>query len=186
LANVAYTYFTSLPRIENEHDLHRVAMASNGRISMQTTSTRVQEEMLELKVYRGNTEGRTAALEFWLPSALAAPGHLYLHPAGVEPAWYEVVGPEIIRVGVEPGESVHFAGDRLVRRPHRPKSFEYVVLGDASQIEGLAAPYEEEDTLHLMHLERLNDGLDFFNFWQLHANSDQVSLRIPEMRLLKP
>jgi hypothetical protein len=32
LQNVAYTYFTSLPRIRNQQDLNRIAMASTGKI----------------------------------------------------------------------------------------------------------------------------------------------------------
>jgi hypothetical protein len=187
LINVAYAYFTTLPQVRGEEDLRRIAMSSEGRIGMQTTSDRMREEVLELKVYRGDTRGRTSSLAFRVPSALVAPAHLYLHPLTRSgPAWYEVIGPEIVRVGVEPGSSLNFLADGMISEPDRPKEFDYVVLGDASTIAGLAAPYEEEDTRGVAHLERLDGGQDLFEFWRSNANSDQVAGRAPEPRVLAP
>jgi hypothetical protein len=41
---------TSLPKIETQQDLHRIAMAYGGTIRLQTTSGRPIEEVLELPV----------------------------------------------------------------------------------------------------------------------------------------
>ncbi|MEQ1783375.1 MAG: hypothetical protein ABMA14_18620, partial [Hyphomonadaceae bacterium] len=62
LINVAYVYLTSLQEIRDEADLHRIAMACNGRIELRTTSARAAEAFLSLPVYRESTRGRTAAL----------------------------------------------------------------------------------------------------------------------------
>ncbi|WP_180901479.1 hypothetical protein [Martelella soudanensis] len=44
------------------------------------------------------------------------------------------------------------------------KRFDYLVVGDASSIDGLAAPYDEEETDQVVHVERLDAGLDLFEF----------------------
>jgi len=184
LVNVAYTYLTSLPNILSEEDLRRIAMASTGKVELQTTSSRRLEEVLTLKVYRESTSGRTAPLSFWLPTALIAPPPLLLHPyTGREPAYYEVVGPEIARIGLKPGGKVVLDGGLIGVDPANLKPFSYVVLGDASTLEGLRAPYLEEDTQSIAHLEQLVD-IDVFQFWLSHKNSDQVTGRIFEPKIL--
>jgi hypothetical protein len=59
-----------------------------------------------------------------------------------------------------------------------------VVLGDADTPEGLIAPFDEEDTKALLHIEESRLGT-FFDFWYAHANSDQVSARAPELLQFK-
>ena len=56
----------------------------------------------------------------------------------------------------------------------------------ASTIRGVSAPFEEEDTKEVMHLQKLSDAMDLFGYWLQHANSDLVSGRKPEPRLLGP
>lgn len=186
VVNVAYTYFTSLPAIVSEHDLHRIAMASDGTLLLQTTSGRSCEEVLELQVYRSSTRNRTTPVPFDLPCRFVAPPHLYLHmPAGGDPAYYEVVGPEILRVGLKPGATLPFSGRDICPRPSDLKRFDYVILGDTSTVAGLAAPYDEEQTTQVTHLERLDDGLDLFQFWLANQNTDQVSGRVFEPKLVK-
>ncbi len=154
LANVAYGYFTSLPRIEAEEDLRRIAMASDGEIRFQTTSDRTREETLTLKVRRGNTLEMTTPLAFSVPCGIIAPTHLYIHPnVGVNPTYYEVIGPEIVRVGVNPKASLRFSGREISALGLDLKHFDYVVLGDASTITGLAAPHDEEETREVTHIE---------------------------------
>ena len=103
LANVAYAYLTSMPSISTEHDLRRISMSSGGTISMQTTSARTREETLELAVYRESTVLRTATLPVRVASNLLVPPHLLIHRPVGDMAYYEVVGPEIYRIGVAPG-----------------------------------------------------------------------------------
>lgn len=186
LTNVSYGYFTSLPSIGSEDDLRLVAMASDEVIRFQTTSGRLREEVLSLKVYRGNTGDRTSALPFDVPCAAIAPAHLLLHPCvGSEPAYYEVVGPEIVRVGVKPSARLRLTGTDVGIDPGDGKRFAYVVVGDASTVDGLAAPYAEEETRQIVHLEQLGAGTDLFEFWLKHRNTDQVTGRTFEPRKLE-
>lgn len=187
LSNVSYGYFTSLPTIRSEEDLRLVAMASDEVIQFQTTSDRIQEEVLSLKVYRGNTRDRTSALPFDVPCGAIAPSHLLLHPfVGREPAYYEVVGPEIVRVGVKPSAKLRLTGTEVGINRGDAKRFDYVVVGDAATVDGLAAPYAEEETRQIVHLEKLDVGMDLFDFWLQHQNSDQVTGRSFEPRQLQP
>lgn len=186
LVNVAYVYFTSLPKIRRPEDLNRIAMASNGVLRFQTTSRRLREEVLEIQVYREKTTGRTSTLEIEVPSAFLAPSHLNFHPLTDEPAYYEIVGPEIFRVGLQPGSV--FPIPRSFANPlsDELKRFHYIVLGDTSEIDGLGAPYDEEETDQVMHHEQLDRGLNLFEFWLANANTDQVSGRVPEPIMLEP
>lgn len=186
LINVAYAYFTTLPRIAGEADLHRVAMASDGQIGFQTTSDRPLEQTLVLQVYRGDTGDRTAALAFDVPAALLAPAHLLIHPVSRgQLAYFEVVAPEVARIGVNPSASLTLTGGQVSIAGTDRKAFDIVILGDASTLEGLAAPYDEEDTRQVAHLEPLIDG-DLFNFWLGHQNQDLVSGRTFEPPRLEP
>ena len=183
LANVAYAYLTSLPSIGSEEDLRRIAMSSDGMIRFQTTSSRPREATLELTVYRENTTGRTARLKTTVATDLLAPPHLLIHRPLNDQAYYEVVGPEIYRVGVKPGAALAYAGASVTADPAVLKCFDYVVIGDASTLDGLSAPYDEEETGEVVHIEKLNAGVDLFDFWQANRNSDQVSDRMPEPRI---
>lgn len=187
LANVAYVYLTSLPKIVHPEDLNRIAMASSGKIAFQTTSHRPTERMLELAVYRESTTGRTSVVKVGVPSSLLAPPHLLLHPQVFgSSAYYEAVGPEIFRIGVKPGTKMPIPHGLASPAASDLKTFEYIVLGDASELEGLAAPYAEEETEHVMHLELIDGESDLFAFWLNNANSDQITGRTFEARRLEP
>ena len=184
LKNVAYTYFSSLPQVANEDDLHRIAMASKGKIGFQTTSDRLREETLFLKVYRSDTGGRTAALAFDVPTALIAPPPLLLHHmVRAAPAYFEIVGPEIFRVGVRPGAALSSNSTEISVTPGDARAFDYLVLGNAATLDGLAAPYDEEDTKEITLLERLT-GQDVFEFWMAHQNEDLISGRSFEAKVV--
>ncbi|KAA0695395.1 hypothetical protein DTW90_22765 [Neorhizobium sp. P12A] len=187
LENVAYTYFTSLDKIGSEADLHRIAMASNGQIRFQTTSSRETEATLTLDVYRGSTKGRTSTLARYIPVDMLAAPHLHFHHSiMIEAAWYEIVSPEIYRVGVKPGATLPLGKDAVGCDSASLKSFDHVALGDTSTLPGLAAPYDEETTDQLMHTQMLGEDIDLFQFWRRNANTDQVSGRTPEARVLEP
>lgn len=187
LQNVAYTYFTSLPKISTEEDLRRIAMASAGSIKFQTTSDRTIEEVLELTVYRESTHGRTNSVEVTVPTEVLAPPHLLFHPlTRSNPAYYEIVGPEIYRVGLLPNSTLSIPKRSVIVKTEDLKFFQYIVVGNASELAGLAAPYDEEETKQIMHLEALANSIDFFDFWRNNANSDQTGNRTAEVRLLNP
>ncbi|AZO24392.1 MAG: hypothetical protein E5W38_01455 [Mesorhizobium sp.] len=183
LLNVAYGYFTPLTNINNEQDLRRIAMSSDEFINFQTTSSSTREKVLSLKVYRGSTTDRVATIGFDLQCAVVAPNHLYFHPnVGTNPAYYEVVGPEIVRVGVRPSAKLLISGSNIEIEKADLKRFEYVILGDTGTLDGLAAPYNEEETKEVAILEKLNARNDFFQFWWTNQNTDQVTGRSFEHR----
>jgi hypothetical protein len=117
---------------------------------------------------------------------ILAPPHLLIHRPFGDQAYYEVVGPEIYRVGLQPGEALMYGHTATTADAGALRRFEYLVVGDASTLEGLSAPYDEEETKQVVHLQKLGAGIDLFDFWQANANSDQVTDRQPEIRMLSP
>lgn len=186
LENVAYCYLTSLDRARDEEDLARIAMASGGTLRFQTTSMRAIEEVVELPVYRDSTTGRTSAMSLKVPWELISPPHLLLHQPLFDHAYYEVVGPEIFRVGMLPGRSLKIKGQNLFADQDDKKRFDYIVLGTASTRDGLIAPYDEEGTRMVMHLERLPPDQSLFDFWLANQNTDQMEGRVFEQIILEP
>ena len=179
LKNVEYAYFTSLPKIESEQDLAKIAMASSGRIGLLRTNAASMREAVAIEVYRQSTLDRTSTLSIAVPASLVASQHVYRHAPTNRAVYYEVCNPNIYRVGLQPGKvaPVH---DSVLSVPEMDrKRFEYVVLGDADTREGLIAPFDEEETKSLLHIEESDQGT-FFDFWRSHANSDQVSGREPD------
>jgi hypothetical protein len=187
LANVSHLYFTTLPTIENEADLRRVAMSSSSAIDYQTTSDRPREEALALTVYEGSVDARGSTLRFAVPSGIVAPPHLLHHPLTMaEPSYYEVVGQEIVRVAVEPGVAGTITGDAITVLPTGLKRFGYVIEGNASDMDGLVAPMLEGGAPSVAHIEPLDAGLDLFEFWKANKNRDLHSGRAVEARILQP
>jgi hypothetical protein len=119
-----------------------------------------------------------------VPASLVASQHFYLHAHRYEAVHYEVCNPDIYRVGLQPGRVAPFHDGTLVVAEEHRKRFEYVVLGDADTSEGLIAPYDEEETRSLFHIEACGQQT-FLDFWRRHANSDQASWRTPEMLQFK-
>ncbi len=188
LQNIAYTYFTSLSKIKSTTDLERIAMSSVGQIALCSTNHDRSEIKTNINVYRENTEGRTARLKVKVPVKLIAPPHLRLHiPRLPDTTYYEVVQPEVFRVGLKPNaklfiKKIFYKKYIAILDKELMAGFDNVIVGDASTIDGLEAPYDEENTMHLMHLERLEEDDDLFDFWWNHQNSDQVSNRTPQQR----
>ncbi len=137
-----------------------------------------------MTVDRSSTRDRDATIPVWLPVGLISPNHLlrFVPPDG---AYYEVVLPEVVRVGLQPGRSLAIQDDRVTADAGDLRTFDYVICGDASTTEGLAAPYDEENTRQVLHLENLQVE-DVFEFWLRNMNTDQVTGRDPDPRLLEP
>jgi hypothetical protein len=182
LTNIAHVYFTSLPTIEDDNDLARIAMSRAGQLHFQTTAEQEVNEILGMTVYRADTTGRTRTIVVDVPAATISPPQLYYHPlANGQHAYYEVIGPEILRVAVKPGAEVRIRDGMASAAPEDMKAFNYVVMGHAGTREGLIAPYDEESTEEVMFLEDLTTE-DVFEFWQRNANSDLVTGRHREVR----
>jgi len=184
LKNVAYVYFTSLQSITSEQDLAKIAMASTGFIGLLKTNAASEKEAIPLKVYRQSTLDRTATVPVSVPASLVASQHVYLHPARGQAVYYEACNPDIYRVGLQPGKVAPFIDGMLNVSEEDRKRFEYVVLGNADTEAGLIAPFDEEETKSLLHIETCTRQ-SLFDFWRSHANSDQVTGRVPELLVFK-
>lgn len=184
LKNVGYAYFTCLDSITCDADLHQIAMASNGTIHLVTdhidpparpTPAWVAanaDNVLPLKVYRENTTNRRARLDVRIPVSLLASQHVHKHRPLSGAVYYNVCMPFIYRVGVTSDGNLPFtAGEVDVTT--QVKRFDYIVLGSATTLNGLAAPYDEEDTKEKMLIERLTKG-SLLDFWFANANKNLV------------
>lgn len=168
LANCSYAYFSSLQRIESPQDLHRIAMASDGRIALRLDQTADgRRPDLVIDVYRESTENRRARLGLWVPAEHVAPSHVWKHTTGV--VEYEVAHPWISRVGLKPGGHYYIDRNHAADDQQDLKRFDHLVLGDCTTLAGLAAPYDEEDTSETFLIEEVSSGT-VFDFWRQHSN----------------
>lgn len=193
LINVAYAYFTPLDQITCDNDLRKIAMAAGGEIELRRDGftppeillpnwrEAFKDDVLVLPVYPCNPSKREATLELWVDSTVLAPQHIYRHEEG-GPVYYELPHPFIHRIGTEPGASVSFDDQGRIHRQPGLKAFEYVVVGDCTTLEGLAAPYDEEDTTNIMKVERMDDVVSILNFWFDHGNQDLFSKKQVDMQ----
>ncbi|MFX0546881.1 hypothetical protein ACEWPL_015170 [Roseovarius sp. S1116L3] len=172
LKNIAYGYFTSLPKIENILHLMEVAMSETGVTHFLPTNAPMDAMFAHpLKVYRQQTRDRDRRLRFWVDTETISPSHLWLHRPMSEPAYYEVVLPKVFRVGVEPAQTLPFKGTALTIKPEDCKNFPYAIVGDADTQEGLTAPYHEEETLHLAKVDYIPEELEILGRWYQKQNT---------------
>ncbi|GLW10098.1 hypothetical protein Misp01_52270 [Microtetraspora sp. NBRC 13810] len=173
LANCSYAYFTSLPSVATEADLHRIAMASDGKLPLRLDQSLDHAPPdVELEVYRESTRNRDQTLWLWVPAEHVSPSHIFVHPRFT--LEYEVAQPFIYRVGLKPDGAYRFSRDSA--SPDQPdlKRFDYVILGDASSPDGLVAPYDEENTAHTFEIQDLGPET-VHSFWLSHGNQQLFS-----------
>lgn len=193
LRNVAYAYFTPLDGIRNDNDLKQIAMAQGGALELRRDGfapppvlepnfrTTFKDDILTLQVYQCDPAKREACVEVWVDASVLAPQHVYRHDEGLA-AFYEFPNPFIQRVGTLIDQHVAFDSEHRIHRQAGLKSFEYIVVGDCTELAGLAAPYDEEDTTHIMKLEKMEDGQSLLEFWFEHGNQDLYSEKHVEMQ----
>lgn len=182
LQNIAYGYFTNLERIQSQQDLERIAMSESGIAAFLPINAEAHpRNAIAIEVPRENTAGRAVSLPFWIDIEDLAPNHLWIKRPMGRPVYYEVVLPNVMRVGVNVDATLPFDADNVIRlRPEDRKGFNYVVLGDGDTHEGLVAPYFEEEALNVGKIEKMSEEVDFFGFWKANANSDLFSSKIVE------
>ncbi len=181
--NISYLYMTSLPSISNDQDLIEIAMSSMGKLGFRLDQNFTTEPDLVLEVYRESTSNRTESLSFWVSSTLIATQPVYRHVPAFGAVYHEIVGPFIHRIGVENGSTIKIIGNRL--SPDKPKNFDYTVVGDATTVLGLEAPYDEENTEEILKVEILEGGEDLIRFWIANGNTDQFDGKQVEMAIFK-
>ena len=187
LLNIGYVYFTPLPQIANIDDLKLIAMASDGELHLvvdafqpppivtQKTIEENSNSILRLPVYRASTHDRTSRLAFEIETSLLNSQHLLRHAPQNEPVWYEIITPFIQRVGLQPGAHLRFNSHVIMESEVPAKRFDYVVIGDAQTVDGLAAPFNEENTSHIFKFEQLQKDPGLLRFWFKYGNSDRYS-----------
>lgn len=188
LRNIAYVYFTDLEAIRSDQDLADIAMSPKRRLYLMRDGaaappalppnwkdTTLANDVLELEVYWSAPEKRDSRIGLFVDADLLSPSHMLRHEGFS--VWREMILPSVYRVGVEPGTTVGISGDEL-RMPASPKRFDYHVVGDATKLTGLAAPYDEENTMHIF---KIQDGdVAPLAFWKANANTEQFSgIEIP-------
>lgn len=169
--NISYLYLTSLPKISCIDDLCEIAMSTDGKLRFRVDDNLSNVPDLTLDVYRESTENRTKTLSSWVESSLLATQPCYKHMPPGGPGYHAIVSPFIHRIGVEYGTTVIINKGRLI--PKSPKSFDYVVVGDATTLLGLEAPYDEENTNNVLKIEHINDPDELITFWMNNINSNQ-------------
>jgi hypothetical protein len=191
--NVGYVYFTALDRITCDEDLKCIAMSSDAVIYLVIDGfsppnllsaeilERHSQSILPLKVYRGSTSDRQATLAFQVDATTLAPQHLLLH-TGDLPMWYEICNPFTHRIGVVPDNQLCFRGSVIERGSFPSKTFAYLVVGDASSVVGLAAPYDEETTEAIFKIEPPRPAAPLLNVWFDDGNTDLYSTKRPELQ----
>jgi len=186
LQNVSYVYLTPLDKITTDGDLRRIAMAPGGVIQLRRDGFEApaflmpgwveayKSDILQLPVYPCEPSKRDMSVETWADSATLAPQHIYRHDEdGI--VYYELPHAFINRIGAEPKRNVLFDDRNRIHQQPGLKTFDYVVVGDCTTIAGLSAPYDEEDTTHIMKIERIPNGVTMLDFWFLHPNQDHYS-----------
>lgn len=193
LINIGYFYLTCLEEIAQDNDLIQIAMSSNGKIHLlldnypqprilaPSYNEKIRNGVLELAVYREDTNNRKAAIEFLVDSSLLAPKHLWKHYPNDKVVFYEVCMPFIFRIGASPGKTLSFKNN-VIENQDAIKILDYQVVGVGTSFTGLEAPYDEENTKHIFKIEKLSENMNILDFWFENTNTDQFSGKLTELQ----
>lgn len=177
LTNVGYVYFSCLPEIKSPDDLFEIAMSHAGVIKFLVDDGVAQNpnDVLSLKVYRDSTANRTHTITKLVPISSIATKPILKHAPAGEAIFYEFVSQFIYRVGIEPSTVLKFDSQKILANDAEIKHFEYAVIGDARTLDGIAAPYDEENTSHILKVERTPASMTILDFWFAHSNQDHFT-----------
>ena len=186
LENIAYGYFTDIPSIHSEVDLLKIAMSNSGLTGLIPTNAPYHPRYVNLvAVPQQEAAQRSRSMTFWIGVDLIAPNHIWLHRPMTEPAYYEVVLPNVFRVGVLSESTLSICKQQIIVPKEYRKLLKYVIVGDADTREGLQAPYHEEETTQVAAIEQLQGGIEIIEFWKENSNSDQFRDKDIEYSRLK-
>jgi hypothetical protein len=178
--NISYLYLTSLPKISNIDDLTQIAISSQGKLAFRRDSNLTSNPDLILDVYRESTNNRTHTLSHWINTTHLSPQPCYKHTPMYGGVYYAIVSPFIHRIGVELNTTL-LINDGFIE-PKGHKLMDYTIVGDATTIDGLKAPYDEENTDEKLLIEYLKEPEEIMNFWFKNANTNQTNnKRIEEL-----
>lgn len=168
LKNIGYVYFTPLDKLKYNEDLIQVAMSNKGFILGTTNDGRIRR----INIYRRSTKDFEATLEFWIDTQAIATPHLLKRRDSLGGVFYLICSPFIHRVGLKPDSVLEFK-DNVIN--DISKKADYIIVGNCDQLDGIIAPYDEENTEYIFKIEKTLGSQNLFSFWLEHANSDQYS-----------
>jgi hypothetical protein len=180
--NYHFAYFTHIPEIKYASDLITVAMSADGNIDYMIDSftslpimppdyrERFKDSIYTAKVYRSTTDDRKHAISFYIPVECIDIKHLYMHNQG-NLFFYELCFPHIHRIKLNPGSVLPFSNKYFVQNASPIVKSAYSIIGDARLLEGLAAPFEEEETRFIYKIEDCGSQT-IHDFWFSHENRD--------------
>lgn len=170
LKNVSFLYLTCIDKIKFKEDLEKIAMSTQGKLAFRCDQNKTRDADLILDVYRASTEERTAILSYWVNTTHLTSQPIYKHTDWM--VYYEIVSPFIYRIGSEPNKCISI-GDDAILSPNKPKSFDYIIVGDCQTTSGLEAPYDEENTKEILKIEKLDEETEIFRLWFKLSNSER-------------
>lgn len=185
LVNINFIYFTCIDRILKPGDLKQIAMSSDGKLLFLKDNYDILERLpenfkeiykdgvLEVSVYRESTNNRTAAISFYIDSTKLFTPNLWLHKPEGNAIFYEICNPYIYRLGINPKEAIRFIKNTITC-DNLPIQ-DYLVIGDCTQLAGLEAPYDEEQTSEIFKIEPLFEKINILDFWFENGNKDLYS-----------
>lgn len=195
LKNVGYVYFTPIDRLLDNTDLNAIAMSNKGEILLLKDGVNLpgrltadwvkqnSQNILRYPVYTPDLSKKESTVGVWVDAATLAPMHLHRHE-GSNAAFYALALPFVQRIGTQPGGRVSFDNDMCVHYSPELRAFEYIVVGDCTTLDGLSAPYEEEDTKQIMKIECVPEGVCLLDFWFSEGNRDHFRHRHLEFQEL--
>ncbi len=172
LSKFSYCYFTSLPEIKYPNDLKMIAMASDGKIQLIVDGT---DEIVEIDVYREDTTNRTSTIQLLIDTTIIENNHIWEHLDDRGIVYYEKSNAFIYRIGFEVGKNILFSNQRIDWQ-NGIKLLKYIIIGDATNKDGITAPFNEEETEYIFKFEPFkSNNTNILKFWFVHRNSDLFS-----------
>ncbi|MCG9879077.1 MAG: SEC-C domain-containing protein [Bacteroidia bacterium] len=180
--NYHFAYFTHIPEVKYSNDLITVAMSADGNIDYIVDSfvlprvmprdyrKRFENSIYTAKVYRSTTTDRNHTIEFLIPLELLDVKHIYLHHQS-NLFFYEMCFPYIHRIKLKANSILPFTDDFRIEYNDGIATSEYSIIGDARNKEGLAAPFEEDETSFIYKIEDCGNE-SIHDFWFGHENKD--------------
>lgn len=186
LAKSEHVYFTPLHEIKTNSDLERIAMSETEEIRLLRDNfvlprilspgweDRFKNEILTMKVYRESRRNRSATLSFMVPAEYVAPQHILKHSPKGDAVYYEISAPFIQRVQIPKAGELLFSNGKI-GLGQAILNHEFVIIGDATTLDGLKAPFDEENTKQIFKIDFLPDGKNFLSYWFENGNSNLFS-----------
>ncbi len=187
IQNAGCVYFTCLPEILQDHDLNQIAMAIDGRILAvmdgadipvtvpQNGGGPFANTVLEIPVYRESTLNRRSSIQLRIDAGQLSPQHIFRHAPPAQQVFYEITRPFIYRLTCAPNTHWHFDPSSFRGEYANVVHFDYIVIGFADTLEGLGAPFDEENTKHTAKIQRTDAYGNMLDFWFSEANNDHFS-----------